>query len=130
MLACGNAYTGRHRLIICTYTLLRNTHTDTDAHTHFNVYFTIVLFLLTNVCVFLGQHGSSTTSYFSVLRWLMFLNLFVAVVMVGAIVLPQVFFQPDSFPETFSNNTSLTGALLKQLSYHLSNNIGNNQNKQ
>ncbi|KAI0222251.1 Transmembrane channel-like protein 4 [Lamellibrachia satsuma] len=55
-------------------------------------------------CDCAGQHGSSTTSYFSVLRWLMFLNLFVAVVIVGAIVLPQVFFKPQVFfqPKNFA----------------------------
>lgn len=58
-----------------------------------------------------GHFGTSTVSYFRFLRWLMFLNIFMSVFMLGTVLLPFLLLPPQghgSFSSSMKNECAST----------------------
>ena len=69
-------------------------------------------YLMTLYCVnhckrvniyFSAQFGSSVVAYFKFLRWVIFLNLFIAVLITSVIVLPHVILKDGKFKDSVSS---------------------------
>ena len=59
--------------------------------------------VLTQLFIIVGNFGTSVTSYFRFLKWLFGLNIFITLLLLGVVVLTQVFMNPDTFKQSIAN---------------------------